>query len=120
MIAVSFLAAGFAEVLLPHAWMRGALGADSGLRGILLAHGGGRAHAGGPLRLDADRRRAAPLGRGAASVVAFLTALVAARAAPARRLGGADPGPGRFALVRYAVSIALPVAAGVAARLLTR
>ena len=36
-IVVSFLAAGFADALIPQAWIRERLGAESGLGGILLA-----------------------------------------------------------------------------------
>ena len=42
MIVVSFLAAGFADLLIPPDWVREQLGADSGLRGIALEIG--RAH----------------------------------------------------------------------------
>ena len=38
-IAISFLAAGFAETLIPHEWVRGTLGDASGVRGILIAAG---------------------------------------------------------------------------------
>ena len=41
MIVVSFLAAGFADLLIPPEWVRAQLGADSGLRGIALATGVG-------------------------------------------------------------------------------
>ena len=47
-LVVSFLAAGFAEVLIPHDWVRTTLGADSGLRGILLATAAGAVTPAGP------------------------------------------------------------------------
>jgi hypothetical protein len=47
-IAVSFLAAGFAELLLPKAWMRTSFGETSGLRGLLLASGLGVLTPAGP------------------------------------------------------------------------
>ncbi|MBW2393270.1 MAG: hypothetical protein JRG95_03295 [Deltaproteobacteria bacterium] len=81
--------------------------------------GGRRHHSGWALRLHADRRRAASLRRITAAVVAFLTAwsLLAVH----RLVAWEVPILGaRFAIVRYGVSLALPVLAGLITRLLAR
>jgi hypothetical protein len=115
LIAVSFLAAGFAQVLIPSEWIRGALGRDAGLRGILLASGAGIATPAGPfvslpIALTFLRGGADP-----AAVVAYLTAwsLLALH----RLVAWEVPILGaRFALVRYAICAGLPIAAGLLAR----
>ncbi len=118
-LIVSFLAAGFAEILIPHAWIRDTLGADAGLRGILIASGAGLVTPAGPfvsMPIAAVMIRA---GAGVGPVVAFLTAwsLLALH----RLLAWEVPILGwRLALLRYGVSLALPVVAGLAARALTR
>lgn len=118
-IAVSFLAAGFAEVLIPRAWVQGALGAESGVRGILLASAAGVVTPAGPF---VSMPVAAVLLRSGAAigpVVAFLTgwSLLALH----RLVAWEMPILGaRFALFRWALSLALPVLAGLAARALTR
>ena len=48
LLVVSFLAAGLAEALVPRDWVRGALGPDSGLRGIVVASAAGAVTPGGP------------------------------------------------------------------------
>lgn len=119
LIAVSFLAAGVAEVLVPHAWVRGALGADSGLRGLLIGTAAGMLTPAGPF---VSMPIAAALLRSGAAlppVVAFLTgwSLLSLH----RLVAWEMPVLGiRFSLVRYAVSLVLPLAAGLAARALTR
>ncbi len=118
-LIVSFLAAGFAEILIPHAWIRDTLGADAGLRGILIATGAGLVTPAGPfvsMPIAAVMIRA---GAGVAPVVAFLTAwsLLALH----RLVAWEVPILGwRLALLRYGVSLLLPVLAGLAARALTR
>jgi uncharacterized membrane protein YraQ (UPF0718 family) len=118
-IAVSFLAAGFAEVLVPKGWVQEALGADSGLRGIVLASLAGVVTPAGPF---VSMPIAAVLIRSGAApgpVVAFLTgwSLLALH----RLLAWEIPILGtRFALFRYAVSLLLPLLAGLIARALTR
>lgn len=118
-IVISFLAAGLAEVLVPHEWVRGRLGADSGLRGILVASLAGVLTPAGPfvsMPVAAVMIRA---GAGAGPVVAFLTgwALLALH----RLLAWEVPILGwRMALLRYAISLLVPVAAGLAARALLR
>jgi uncharacterized membrane protein YraQ (UPF0718 family) len=119
LIAVSFLAAGFAQVLIPREWIQGAFGHDSGLRGIVLASAAGIATPAGPfLSLPIA---ATLLGAGAAppAVIAYLSAwsLLALH----RLLAWEVPILGaRFALVRYAICVALPVLAGLLARGLGR
>jgi uncharacterized membrane protein YraQ (UPF0718 family) len=119
LIAVSFLAAGFAQVLIPSEWIRSALGREAGLRGIVLASAAGVATPAGPfvsLPIAATLLRG---GADAAAVVAYLTAwsLLALH----RLIAWEVPILGaRFALVRYAICAALPILAGLLARGLGR
>lgn len=118
-IVVSFLAAGFADLLLPREWVRAQLGAESGLRGLLLATGAGILTPAGPfvsLPIAAVMIRT---GAGAGPVVAFLAAwsLLALH----RLVAWEIPILGwRFAAMRYACCALLPLAAGWIARALTR
>ncbi len=118
-IVVSFLAAGFADLLLPRDWVRAQLGAESGLRGLLLATGAGVLTPAGPfvsLPIAAVMIRT---GAGAGPVVAFLSAwsLLALH----RLVAWEIPILGwRFAALRYACCVALPLLAGWIARVLTR
>jgi uncharacterized membrane protein YraQ (UPF0718 family) len=118
-LVVSFLAAGFAEILIPGEWIRDRLGADSGLGGILIASGAGLVTPAGPfvsMPIAAVMLRA---GAGAGAVVAFLTAwsLLALH----RFVAWEVPLLGwRFAAFRYGICLAIPVLAGLAARWLTR
>jgi uncharacterized membrane protein YraQ (UPF0718 family) len=118
-IAISFLAAGFAEVLIPHAWVNQYLGADSGLRGILLGSAAGVVTPAGPfvsMPVAAVMLRA---GAGPGPVVAFLTgwSLLALH----RLVAWEVPILGlRFALLRYLACLALPLLAGLLARALFR
>jgi len=119
LIAVSFLAAGVAQSLVPRELVQGALGERAGLRGILLSTGAGAITPAGPF---VSMPIAAVLLRSGASsgaVVAFLTSwsLLAVH----RLVAWETPILGvRFALLRYAVSLVLPVAAGLLTRLLVR
>jgi uncharacterized membrane protein YraQ (UPF0718 family) len=118
-IVVSFLAAGFADALIPQAWVRERLGADSGLRGILLAVGAGVVTPAGPFVSMPVAAVMIRSGAGAGPVVAFLSAwsLLALH----RFVAWEVPILGwRFAVLRYLTCIALPVAAGWIARALTR
>jgi len=114
-IAVSLLAAGFAEVLVPADWVREQLGANSGLRGILLGTAAGAITPAGPfvsMPIAAVMLRS---GAGAGPVVAFLTgwSLLALH----RFVAWEVPILGwRFALLRWGVSLGLPVLAGLLAR----
>ena len=116
-LVVSFLAAGFAEVLIPRDVIPRALGVDSGLRGILLATGAGALTPSGPfvaIPIAAAMERS---GAGLAPLVAYVSAwgLLALH----RLVAWEIPILGsRLALTRWAVCIALPVLAGLLARLL--
>ena len=115
-IAVSFLAAGLAEVLVPHDWVRDALGRDSGLRGLLLASAAGIVTPAGPfvsMPIAAAMLRA---GAAVGPVVAFLTGWSVL--ALHRTLAWEVPILGlRFALLRWGISLLLPVVAGALASL---
>ena len=118
-IAVSFIASGFAELLIPQQWMREALGETSGLAGILLGTGLGMLTPAGPF--VAMPIAAVMLRAGAASgpVIAFLTAwsLLAVH----RFIAWEVPILGwEFASLRYGVSLVIPVLAGLAARVVSR
>jgi uncharacterized membrane protein YraQ (UPF0718 family) len=114
-IAVSFLAAGFAEVLLPRTWLQSSLGETSGLRGILLASGLGMVTPAGPFVAMPIAAVMLRSGAGVAPVVAFLTAW--ALLALHRLVAWEIPILGwRVAALRYGVSLAIPVLAGLAAR----
>lgn len=119
LLVVSFLAAGLAEVLVPQAWVSRALGEDSGLRGILIGTGVGALTPAGPfvaMPIAAVMLRA---GAGAGPVVAFVSgwSLLAVH----RTLAWELPILGaRMTVLRYGVSLALPVIAGLLARAATR
>lgn len=118
-IAVSFLAAGLVQVLIPTQWVEGALGSRSGLRGILIATAAGVVTPAGPF---VSMPVAAVLLRSGAAlpaVVAFLTSwsLLALH----RFVAWEVPILGlRFAALRYGLSLGLPVLAGLATRALVR
>jgi uncharacterized membrane protein YraQ (UPF0718 family) len=115
LIAVSFFAAGLAQALIPAEWIRTGLGRDSGLRGMALATAAGIATPAGPfvsLPIAATLLRA---GADPAAVVTYLTAwsLLAVH----RLVAWEVPLLGaRFALVRYAICVALPLLAGLLTR----
>jgi uncharacterized membrane protein YraQ (UPF0718 family) len=114
-IAVSLLAAGFAEVLVPTQWVSAQLGADSGLRGILLATAAGAITPAGPFVSMPVAAVMLRSGAGVGPVVAFLTgwSLLALH----RFLAWEVPILGwRFALLRWSLSLGLPVLAGLLAR----
>ena len=119
LVAVSFLAAGFAQALIPRDWIQGALGRDSGLRGIALASAAGIATPAGPfvsLPIATTLLRA---GAAPEAVVTYLTAwsLLAVH----RLVAWEVPILGaRFALLRYAICAALPILAGLLTRGLGR
>jgi uncharacterized membrane protein YraQ (UPF0718 family) len=118
-LIVSFLAAGFADILIPHDWIQDTLGTAAGLRGILVASAAGMITPAGPfvsMPVAAVMLRA---GAGIGSVVAFLVAW--SLLAVLRFVAWEVPILGwRFAIVRYGVCLVMPVLAGLAARLLTR
>jgi len=118
-IVVSFLAAGFADALIPQAWIRERLGAESGLGGILLAVCAGVVTPAGPFVSMPVAAVMIRSGAGAGPVVAFLSAwsLLALH----RFVAWEVPILGwRFAVLRYVACIALPVGAGLIARVIAR
>ncbi len=118
-IAVSLLAAGFAEVLVPREWVRETLGDDSGLRGILIATGAGVVTPAGPFVSMPIAAVLLRSGAGLGPVVAFLTgwSLLALH----RFVAWEVPILGwNFALLRWGLSLGLPVLAGLLARGLAR
>lgn len=118
-IFVSFLVAGVAEALVPREWVSAALGEDSGWQGLVLATVAGIATPSGPfvsmpIAVGMLRSGAAP-----AAVVTFLSAwgLLALH----RLVAWEIPILGLpFALARWALCLALPIAAGAVARLVLR
>ena len=118
-LVVSFLAAGFAERLIPQEWVRTELGSESGVRGILLASAAGVVTPAGPFVSMPIAAVMIRSGAGSGPVVAFLSAwsLLAVH----RLVAWEVPILGwHFALLRYAICLVLPVIAGLAARALTR
>lgn len=118
-IAVSFLAAGFIEVLIPHEWVRRQFGGQIGVRGILIATAAGTITPAGPfvsMPVAAVMLRA---GAGPGPVVAFLSAW--ALLALHRFVAWEVPILGlKFASARYAVCLVLPIVAGLLARFFLR
>lgn len=118
-IVVSFLAAGFAEALIPQDWVRERLGSGSGMTGILLATGAGIITPAGPFVSMPIAAIMIRSGAGTGPVVAFLAAwsLLALH----RFVAWEVPILGwRFAALRYVACIALPIGAGLIARAIAR
>jgi uncharacterized membrane protein YraQ (UPF0718 family) len=118
-IGLSFLAAGFAEVLIPTHWIRETFGEGSGLRGILVASAVGVVTPAGPFVSMPVAAAMLRSGAGAGPVVAFLVgwSLLALH----RFLAWEVPVLGlRIAALRYGVCLVLPPLAGLAARLIAR
>lgn len=119
LIAVSFLAAGLAETLVPRGWIRAQLGEDAGLRGIALAAGAGALTPSGPyvaIPLAVTLLRS---GAGIPAIIAYVCAwgLLAVH----RLIAWEIPLLGiRFALTRWLLSCLFPVVAGLLARALVR
>jgi len=119
LIVVSFVAAGFAEILLPREWMREALGETSGLYGILLATLLGALTPAGPFVAMPIAAVMVRSGAAVGPVIAFLTAwsLLAVH----RFVAWEIPILGwQLAWLRYGVSLVIPVLAGLAARMVAR
>jgi len=119
LIAVSFLAAGLASAVLPEEWVKSSFGAQSGLRGILLATAVGVVTPAGPFVSIPIAAVMIRSGASAGPVVAFMASwgLLAVH----RFIAWEVPMLGwRFALLRYASCIALPPLAGLIARVVTR
>ena len=119
LLVVSFLAAGFAQVLIPEQWIAGILGKRSGLTGILIASAAGAAMPGGPYVALPVAAALARSGASMGPLVAFVTGwgVLAVHRLIAWELPILGP---RLALLRYAICLGVPVAAGLVARLVTR
>jgi uncharacterized membrane protein YraQ (UPF0718 family) len=118
-IVVSFLAAGVAQVLIPHEWVNEALGRDSGFRGIALGAAAGIITPSGPFVSMPIAVVLIKSGAAAGPVVAFLTGW--AVLALHRLIAWEAPILGwRFALFRWSVCLVLPLVAGLLARALAR
>ncbi|RIK94635.1 MAG: hypothetical protein DCC71_23425 [Proteobacteria bacterium] len=118
-VAVSFVAAGLAEALVPKQAIPAALGVDSGLRGILLATGAGALTPSGPFVAIPIAAALERSGAGLAPLVAYVSAwgLLALH----RLVAWEIPILGsRLALLRWGVCLLLPVVAGLLARWVTR
>ena len=119
LLVVSFLAAGLAEVLIPRAWMSSALGADSGLRGILLATGAGLLTPSGPFVAIPIAAAMGQSGASTGPLVAYVSGwgLLALH----RLIAWEIPILGaQLALTRWGICLLLPVIAGLVARALVR
>lgn len=119
LILVSFLAAGLASAVVPEQWMARNLGADSGLRGILIAVAAGVVTPAGPFVSIPIAAVMIKSGAGSGPVVAFVAgwSLLALH----RFIAWEVPMLGwRFALLRYSTCLVLPPIAGLIARAVTR
>jgi uncharacterized membrane protein YraQ (UPF0718 family) len=118
-IAVSLVVAGFADVLIPTDWVRQNLSAASGLRGILIGTAAGMLTPAGPFVSMPIAAVLLKSGAAVGPVMAFLTgwALLALH----RFVAWEVPILGwRFALLRFGLSLGLPLAVGLLARALAR
>ncbi|MGH0030159.1 MAG: permease [Myxococcota bacterium] len=118
-IVISFLAAGFAERLVPQEWVRARLDHGSGLTGILIGAGAGVVTPAGPFVSMPIAAVLLRSGAGVGAVVAFLSAwsLLSLH----RLLAWEVPILGwRFAALRYGICVVVPVVAGLVARSLVR
>lgn len=119
LIALSFLAAGLAEALVPRAWIQQGLGAQTGVRGLVLAAVAGALTPSGPFIALPIAASLVRTGAGAGPVVAYVTgwSLLALHRLVAWELPLLGP---RLALLRWAICLVVPVLAGLLARALTR
>lgn len=118
-IAVSLVVAGIAEVLVPEAWVKSALGEGSGWRGILIGTMAGVVTPAGPYIAMPIAAVMLRTGAGIGPVVAFVTgwSLLALH----RLLAWEIPLVGvRFAVLRWTVCLLLPIFAGFLAGLIAR
>jgi uncharacterized membrane protein YraQ (UPF0718 family) len=118
-LVVAFLIAGLAEKLIPHDWVRGALGPDSGMRGLLIAVGAGMVTPSGPF---ISFPIAATLLKSGASTGAVVTYIAAWMLLALHRFFIWElPFLGlQTAVARWVVCLALPVLAGLATRAVLR
>jgi len=119
LLVVSFWAAGLAEVVIPKELIPAALGTQAGFRGIVLATGAGALTPSGPFIAIPIAAAMSRSGASAGALVAYVSAwgLIAIHRLVAWEIPILGP---RLALLRWSVSLVLPVVAGVAARALTR
>ena len=119
LIAVSFLAAGFAETLVPRDWIRTHLGGEAGLRGLLLATAAGALTPSGPYVAIPIAVTLLRNGAGAPAIIVYVCAwgLLAIH----RLIAWEIPLLGiQLALTRWLLSLVFPLAAGLLARILLR
>jgi len=119
LIAVSFLAAGLASVVLPEEWVRRSFGVDSGFVGILMATGVGMVTPAGPFVAIPIAAVMLRNGASAGPVVAFVSgwSLLALH----RFIAWEVPMLGfRFAALRWGACLLLPPLAGLIARAVAR
>jgi uncharacterized membrane protein YraQ (UPF0718 family) len=118
-LVLAFLIAGLAEKLVPYDWVRGALGPDSGMRGLLIAVAAGMVTPSGPF---ISFPIAATLLKSGASTAAVVTYIAAWMLLAVHRFFIWElPFLGLpTALARWVVCLALPVLAGLATRAVLR
>jgi uncharacterized membrane protein YraQ (UPF0718 family) len=118
-LIVSFLVAGLAEKLIPSAWIKQALGEGAGLQGILLASAAGAVTPAGPFLSMPIAATMLRSGASMGAVVAFLTGWSVLSLH--RLIAWEIPIVGfRFAILRWSISLLLPIAAGLATRAIAR
>ncbi len=119
LITLSFLAAGLAEALVPRSWIQQGLGAQAGVRGLVLAAAAGALTPSGPFIALPIAASLIRTGAGAGPVVAYVTgwSLLALHRLVAWEMPLLGP---RLALLRWAICLIVPVLAGLVARALTR
>jgi uncharacterized membrane protein YraQ (UPF0718 family) len=118
-VAISLLAAGFVEALVPQEWVRETFGHESGMRGILVATGAGIVTPTGPFVSMPIAAVLIRSGAGPAAVVTYLAAW--SLLAMHRFIAWEVPILGlRFALIRWVACLALPAVAGLLTRLISR
>ena len=111
LIALSFLAAGFAQVLVSQEWVRESLGDAAGLRGLALAAGAGALTPAGPFVSLPVAVVMIRSGAAAGPIVAYLAgwALLSLQ----RLVAWEIPMLGwRLAVLRYVACLVLPLLAG--------
>ncbi|MEW6670769.1 MAG: permease [Thermodesulfobacteriota bacterium] len=118
-LVAAFFLAGFVQVLLPRELIIKWVGAQSGLRGIIIASAVGVITPGGPMLSFPLVAALFKLGAGFGPLVAYLTSW---ETLSFYRIAVWDlPFMGiKFTLLRYAVSLLLPLVAGLSAQRLSR
>ena len=119
LFVVAFLVAGVAEKLIPHEWVRGALGEEAGMRGLLIAVVAGMATPSGPF---ISFPVAATLLKSGASTPAVVTYVAAWMLLAVHRFFIWEVpflGP-QLAAARWAICLVLPIFAGLATRAVLR